>query len=379
MMSVRLVTLIGQAADMTLNFRSPLIADLVKAGYRVEVLAPDWSTEQLQQLHILGAKGRSYPLKRTGLNPFEDLRTFWQLYRYFRQVRPDVTLSYATKTNIWATFAARLAGVPKITVMIAGLGFAFTTDKESPDNLKHRALRGLIKFLLKSALKCAHQVIVQNQDDAKLLIDQMGLPKKKIIRINGTGVPLDQWTFHPPFLQPLTFTLVARLLREKGILEFLEASKQIKSENPMVRFCLLGPLDNNPGKLTRQDIEPWIRDGIVEWPGAVDVKPWLAQTSVFVLPSYYREGIPRSTLEAMAFGRPIITTDTPGCRETVIHGVNGFLVPPRDTPALVSAMKKFIDNPDLIEPMGIKSRNLVEERFDVRRNNAIIIQTLMSF
>ena len=149
----------------------------------------------------------------------------------------------------------------------------------------------------------------------------------------------------------------------------------IKERHLSTRFLLLGALDDNPGSLREADVQPWVQAGIIEWPGQVDVKPWLAQTSVFVLPSY-REGVPRSTQEAMAMGRAVITTDAPGCRETVVDGVNGFLVPPRDVPALAAAMQRFIDEPALIARMGAESRRLAEERFDVRRANAILIQTV---
>jgi len=165
------------------------------------------------------------------------------------------------------------------------------------------------------------------------------------------------------------------MLREKGVFEFLEAARSIKARHPAVRFYILGGVDANPGAVCAADMQPWLQDGTVEWPGQVDVKPWLLQTSVFVLPSY-REGVPRSTQEAMALGRPVITTDVPGCRETVVEGVNGLLVPPRDVQALVHAMEKFIATPALIESMGVASRQLAEERFDVRQTNKKMLDIL---
>ncbi|WP_331838638.1 glycosyltransferase family 4 protein [Hydrogenophilus thermoluteolus] len=171
-------------------------------------------------------------------------------------------------------------------------------------------------------------------------------------------------------------SLVAHMLREKGVLEFVAAARRIKANYPEVRFVLVGGLHPNPGSIQKEEIESWVREGVVEWAGQVaDVRPWLAQTSVFVLPSY-REGVPRSTQEAMAMARPVITTDAPGCRETVMDGVNGFLIPPRDVDALVAAMERFIANPNLIRSMGTESRRLAEERFDVRVVNQRLMQIL---
>ncbi|MCX7626810.1 MAG: glycosyltransferase family 4 protein [Methylophilaceae bacterium] len=367
------VVLIGHAAGATLNFRAPLIEELVKNGCQVEVLAPDWTPNQLTCLADLGAEGASFPLARTGMNPLQDLQTLLALYRHLRHSQPDVVLSYAAKTNVWGMLASALAGVRHRVAMIAGLGVAFT---ECPNKSMSRLLlRWTLATLYRAALYKAHRVVVQNPDDARYLTESLGISRDKLVLINGTGVPLTNWPICPPHRDPITFTLVARLLREKGVLEYLAAARAVKRAYPSARFWLLGPLDDNPGGLTVEDLQPWLQDGTVEWPGAVDVKPWLAQTSVFVLPSY-REGVPRSTQEAMAMGRPVITTDVPGCRETVIEGVNGFSVPPRDVEALVQAMLRFIEQPQLIETMGRESRRLAETRFDVRRANQILLETM---
>jgi lipopolysaccharide/colanic/teichoic acid biosynthesis glycosyltransferase len=185
--------------------------------------------------------------------------------------------------------------------------------------------------------------------------------------LGGIGVPLEEWPPAPPHLEPLTFTLIARLLREKGVREFAEAARRVKARHPGVRFLLIGPLDTNPGAIPEAEVRSWVEEGILEWiPWTEDVRPYLRETSVYVLPSY-REGVPRSTQEAMAMARPVITTDAPGCRETVIPGVNGFLVPPRDPEALAQAMMKFLEEPHLVERMGKESRRLAEERFDAAK------------
>jgi glycosyltransferase involved in cell wall biosynthesis len=370
----RRITLIGHAAGATLNFRAPLIADLVAAGWQVEVLAPGWTPDQQQHLRDLGAQAGTFPLSRTGLNPLQDLRTLWALYRHLRDSRPDAVLTYAAKTNVWGIMAAAWAGVPRRVAMVEGMGFAFTEGTNGRSR-KQRLVGAVLTGLYRHAFRKAHQVIVLNPDDASDLQQQCGLEPQKTILLGGIGVPLSDWPFHPPHTTPVTFTLVARLLREKGVLEFIHAARLVKQRHPSTRFLLLGALDDNPGSLREAEIQPWVQAGVIEWPGQVDVKPWLAQTSVFVLPSY-REGVPRSTQEAMAMGRAVITTDVPGCRETVVDGVNGFLVPPRDVTALAAVMQRFIDEPELIERMGLESRRLAEERFDVRRANAIIMGSL---
>jgi len=370
----RQITLIGHAAGATLNFRAPLIADLVAAGWRVEVLAPDWTPDQRQRLRALGAEARTFPLSRTGLNPLQDLRSLWVLYRHLRDSRPDAVLTYAAKTNVWGMLAAAWAGVPRRVAMVEGMGFAFTEGQDGRTS-KQRMVGAVLSVLYRVAFRLAHRVIVLNPDDARDLQRRCGLASQKTILLGGIGVPLSDWPFCPPHTTPITFTLVARLLREKGVLEFVQAARLIKERHPSTRFLLLGAIDDNPGSLREADLQPWVQAGIIEWSGQVDVKPWLAQTSVFVLPSY-REGVPRSTQEAMAMGRAVITTDAPGCRETVVDGINGFLVPPRDVPALAAAMQRFIDEPALIARMGAESRRLAEERFDVRRANAIIMSTL---
>jgi len=369
------IVLIGHTAGATLNFRALLIADLVAAGWRVEVLAPDWTPEQIERLKALGAHAGTFPLARTGLNPVQDLRTLAALERHLHQAQPDAVFSYAAKTNVWGMLAAAWVGVPRRVAMVEGLGYVFTDSTHGRRSLKRRAVRGLLAGLYRGAFRAAHRVVVLNPDDARDLQQWCDLPVHKTVLTRGIGVPLNEWPMQPPHLQPLTFTLVARLLREKGVLEFLTAARMIKADFPSVRFWLLGPLDDNPGGLTAADLEPWLRDGTVEWPGQVEVRPWLAQTSVFVLPSY-REGVPRSTQEAMAMGRPVITTDVPGCRETVIDEVNGFLVPPRDATALAAAMRRFIEQPEMIERMGRESRRLAEERFDVRQVNRRLLAVL---
>jgi glycosyltransferase involved in cell wall biosynthesis len=275
---------------------------------------------------------------------------------------------------IFGTLAAWLALVPHRVCLISGLGYVFTDSGEGW-SCKHRLLRAGVSWLYQLALGLAQRVVFQNQDDITEFVQAGLVAPAKVIHISGTGVDLNQWTASPPCTQPITFLLAARLLREKGIRQYADAARQIKAQYPKVRFVLLGGGDTNPGSLKNAEVQAWVNEGLLEWPGHVSVQPWLMQASVYVLPSY-REGLPRSTQEAMAMGRAVITTDAPGCRETVDDGVNGFLVPVRDVKALVAAMLRFIENPDLIESMGQQSRRLAEERFDVHIINARLLKVI---
>ena len=376
--SIFRICIIGNQAFSLTNFRGPLITMMVAEGCEVFALAPDYDDDTRPKVCALGAKPVDFSLSRTGMNPARDAADMLRLAFLLRRLKPDITLSYTIKPVIYGTLAAWLARVPQRSALIPGLGYAFTPSNSSK-SLKRRSLREMVLLLYSVALRRADRVFFQNDDDRSLFINEGVVLAEKSIRVNGTGVVLDQWQPAPPMTKPVTFLLAARLLREKGIEEFVEAARQVKIRHPDVRFILLGGLDTNPGGLSRVKVDAWVEEGIIEWPGHVsDVRPWLAETSVYVLPSY-REGVPRSTQEAMATARPVITTDAPGCRETVIEGENGFLVPVRDPKALAYAMERFVLQPELIERMGQASRRIAEERFDVRKINRVIIREMGIF
>ncbi len=368
------IALIAHHAGSLLNFRGDWIRGLCASGARVLCLAPDYRDEDRVAVRRLGAEPIDYGLQRTGMNPVRDLRDAWALMSLLRRLRPDVTFAFSTKPVIYGTLAAWAARVPRRVAMIEGVGFVFT-DGDRPLGWKRRVLRRAVGWLYRLALSHVHRVIFLNPDDRREFVERGLAPADRAVVLGGIGVDLDVWALAPPVREPVTFLLVARLLREKGIVEYVEAAREVRSRNPGVRFLLLGGLDTNPGGLERTEVQSWVDEGILEWPGHVEVRPWLARASVFVLPSW-REGVPRSTQEAMAMGRPVITTDAPGCRETIEDGVNGYRVPVRDTHALVQAMLRFVQDPDRIESMGVASRRLAEERFDVRRVNARLSEWL---
>jgi glycosyltransferase involved in cell wall biosynthesis len=366
--------IVTNQAFSIVNFRGPLIRDMVAAGVKVYALAPDYDSEMRHLVYELGANPVDLSLAPTGMNPFRDALDVLRLAALLRRLSPDVVLGYFIKPVIYGTLAAWLAGVPLRVMMIEGLGYIFTPS-DSSQTKKRKWLRTLASSLYRFSLTHAHKVIFLNRDDIYEFVNAGLVDESKVVNLGGIGVNLVDWPFTQPVSKPLTFLLSARLLREKGIVEYAEAARQVKISNPTVRFILLGGFDTNPGRLDQAELDLWVNQGLLEWPGHVEVKSWLAQASVFVLPSY-REGIPRSTQEAMAMGRAVITTDVPGCRETVDEGINGFLVPVRDVSALANAMLRFVENPSLIGAMGLESRRLAEMRFDVRIINPRLMKIL---
>ena len=373
---VRSAAIVTNGAFSLSNFRGPLIRRLVEQGIRVYALAPDYTEETRAAVVALGATPIDISLERTGLSPRRDLADLLRLTRLFRQLRPDLVFSYFIKPVIYGTLAAWLARVPRRYALVAGLGYVFATDG-SDESLKRRVLRTVASGLYRLAFAAAHRVFLQNDDDVEVLCNSGLLPRAKACLVNGTGVDLELFAPAPPVLYPITFILVARLLREKGIVEYAEAARRVRVEHTDVRFLLLGGLDSNPDGLTQEDVQRWVDEGTLEWPGQVlNVRDWLAQSSVFVLPSYYREGKPRSTQEALALARPVITTNAPGCRDTVEDGINGFQIPVRDVAALELAMRRFVAEPELITSMGAASRRLAEKKFDVHQINKEMMKAM---
>lgn len=369
------MALVTSIAHSLPNFRGPLIAALAGAGIRVLALAPDYDDATRAKVRALGGEPVDYSLERAGMRPLRDMADGLRLWRLLRRLKPDAVLCYFAKPVIYGTLAAWLARVPRRVAMIEGLGYVFTEGEDS-ESLKRRTLRRLARFLYRRALKRAHSIVFVNADDAATFVDSRLADRGKVVNVGGIGVDLEYFAPAPPVTAPPTFLLLCRLLREKGVREYADAARLVKARFPEARFLLLGSLDPNPGAMKAAEIEAWVREGVLEWPGHVDdVRPSLRETSVYVLPSY-REGVPRSTQEAMAMARPIVTTNSVGCRDTVEEGVNGFMVPARTVEPLAAAMIRFIEEPALIEAMGRESRRLAEERFDVHRANAVLMGLL---
>jgi glycosyltransferase involved in cell wall biosynthesis len=368
------IIVLASHAPSLISFRGSLIQAMVSAGHTVVGCAPGSHPKVAGALGERGASYQPVALRRTGLNPLLDAWSVLKLTRLLRRLRPDLLFAYTSKPVIYGGMAARLAQVPAVFALISGLGYAFVDDR----GFGRHATRRLLSALYRASLRHADGVFFQNPDDLddfrRLAIIR---DRQKTIRVNGSGVDTDHYRFLPPSLEPPTFLLIARLLRDKGIYEFVDAARQLRARHPQARFRLLGPTDPNPAAIPTRDLDRWRAEGVIEYLGEVeDVRPYLADATAFVLPSAYREGMPRTLLEALSTGRAIVTTDTPGCRETVLPGENGFLVPARDAGALARAMERFVVQPDLAVAFGKRSRALAEERFDVRKVNAVMLAAM---
>lgn len=363
--------IISNNAFSLVNFRAPLIDEIVQRGHKVYALAPDFDQPSRAAITDIGAEPISISMSRTGVNPARDAWDILRLRQELARLRLDVVLGFAIKPVIYGMLAAKSAGVPRRFALIAGLGYAFGDAANGA--ARGRVLHHLARTFYTAALARTDRVFMQNPDDLRDFERMNIVARDKMVLVNGTGVDLEHWPLLEPITQPVTFLLAARLLFAKGVREFVSAARMLKPDYPAARFILLGGTDTNPDAIATGQVEEWVKEGLIEWPGHVDVHPWLARSSVYVLPSYYREGVPRSIQEALASGRPVITADTPGCRETVVEGVNGFLVPPRDPEALAAAMRRFLKQPQLIIDMGQQSRLVAQERFDVHAINALMI------
>jgi glycosyltransferase involved in cell wall biosynthesis len=372
------IAVLSNSSETLCNFRGDLIRSLVEGGHRIYALAPDYDAAKRTQVEALGATPVDIPLERNGLNPLRDLKTVWLLYRFLRGRRPAVFFGYFMKPVIYGTIAAWLAGVPRRVSMVAGLGFVFINAEQNPP-LKARLLKFAVKLLYAIAFRCADKVIFQNRDDLSLM--QVGgvVPRGRAVLVNGSGVNLERFSSAPTRQsgKPLTFVWTGRLLREKGVLELVEATRAIRDEGHDIEVVLVGGVDGNPGSLQEAEVRQWHDEGIVRWAGKVDdVRPYLQNADIFVLPSY-REGLPRSTQEAMATGLAVITTDVPGCRETVVDGVNGMLVTVRSASALAEAMRRYVNDPSLAVRHGKASLELVRAKFDVEVINQAMRNVLL--
>lgn len=374
--SVR-VGIISVYAQSIPSFRGDLIREMIRRGCTVYVLASDYTDETSAAVRELGAVPVSYSMARAGMNPLRDLRDTLSLAIKLRSLRLDLLFSYFIKPVIYGTLAGWMAGVPLRFAMIEGAGYIFTeTGKQSA---RRTILRRAVSWLYKMGLARAMRVFMLNPDDADLFSGEGMVDRGKVVILNGIGLDLDHYRHVAPPARvgdELRFLFVGRLLREKGVYDYVAAAREVKLSYPGVRFSILGSVDENPGAISEDEVRQWVDEGLVEWPGQVaDVRDWFGDSDVFVLPSY-REGLPRSTQEAMATGRPVITTDVPGCRQTVDRERNGFLVPVREPAALAGAMLKFIKNPLMVEEMGLASRRMAEERFDVRVVNSVILNEM---
>ena len=379
MKETKTVLVVAGLADSLINFRGPLIQQMAAKGHRViataaavDSLSGSVSADVETTLKAWGVEFVPMPLDRTGTSIRADLETLKFLKKLIGEKKPDTIFTYTVKAVIYGCLAARLSHIPHRYALITGLSYGLRDLKEI-DSKKGK----LVRFLYQIGLKGSRRVIFQNPDDRDVFTN-LGLVSQptEIGLVHGSGVDLSKYPPSQVPVGPPVFLLIARLLKEKGIVEFAEAAKVVKAKHPTSRFVLIGPFDQHPTAIKKEQVDEWVSEGTLEYLGSKqDVKPYLAECTVYVLPSY-REGTPRTVLEAMATGRAIITTDTAGCRETTTTGVNGTLVPVGDSSALAAAMCQLLDQPELITKYAQKSRRIAEEKYDVNKVNQAMLEYL---
>lgn len=369
------ILILGSFAPSLRNFRGVLIEELCRRGHEVHAAAPGLLTNKPVRswLEERGVICHNVSLSRSGLTPRADLATVLMLIGLMRRIRPDIFIGYTIKPVVWGLLASRMVRVPKRVALITGLGYAFIGTEGGI----RAAVRRIARTLYGVALKRATLIFFQNPDDwqefDQLGLLQVGVP---VSLVAGSGVDTEYFSPQPFPPGPMRFVLVARLLGDKGIREYVEAARLLRPSWPEAEFHLVGGLDPSPDGLLEGEVMHWHAAGSVIWHGHLeDVRGEIAKSHVYVLPSY-REGTPRTVLEAMAMGRPIITTDAPGCRQTVVSGHNGFLVPVRHPEALAEAMERFLVDPSLIPSMGARARQMCENIFDVHLVNSTMLSAI---
>lgn len=359
-----------------LRFRRFLAIDIVGLGYGLTVICSESDVEDLSFFEDNDIDVLVVPMNRTGMNPVSDFGYCRRLKKALKEINPRHVLAYQAKAAVWSAVATRSLSNCKSSLLFPGLGFLFAES----DNLSQRLIKSVVRKLYKFAFRNIDTAVFQNSDDQETLNRFAIIPAKaKQVVVNGSGVCLKEFPSSEPPSDPIVFSMATRLLSDKGIREFATAASEIRTRYPdtKVAFRIAGNFDINPTAIQQEEIEQWEEKGWIEYHGHVaDMVSYLRDTSVFVLPSYYMEGTPRSILEALATGRAVITADNRGCRDTVEDGVNGYLVPQRDADALAVAMERYLTKPELLAAHGSESRKLAVSKYDVKLINQAMISAM---
>lgn len=355
-------------AEAHYKSRHELILEFINKGYSVVLVAPE--PKESIETYIDDKKINYYQwnLDRTGINPFNDLNSIKELKSIIDKEKPNIVYSFGgAKAAIYSTIAAAAKNIVGNYCMINGLGSIFRGK-----GLKNKLIKFIMCLLFKYSLKKSNGVLFQNEDDLNEFYKRGLVTKNKSKIVNGSGVNLKKFRYSP-IEKNNVFLFVGRLLKDKGIYEFVEAAKTLRRKYPSTEFWVVGGFDTNPTAVRPEEVDSWVNNKVIKYFGRQnDVYPFYKKCSVFILPSYH-EGTPRTSLEAMAVGRPVITTDAPGCKETVIEGRTGFKIPVRDVQALVNRIEYFINNPNEIKKMGENALSYVSEKYDVNYVNKEIM------
>ncbi len=383
--------IIGALPGSLTNFRGSLIKAIAAKGAKVYAAANGGDAYIETKLLEMGVEYYPIRIKRAGVNPLVDLFTIADLINLMRRVKPSIVLSYTIKPIIYGGLAARICGVKNIFSMIEGLGHVFMPY----ESLSHALSSIVARWLYRVGLLSCKRVFFLNPDDLNQFVQERYVSKQKAILLNGIGVDLQYYAKEElPESSCVRFLMITRLLRDKGVREYVEAARIVRTTYQNAEFVLAGDLDDNPSSIGKEELDLWQEEGIINYVGHVDdVRPLFRNCHVYVLPSFYREGTPRTVLEAMSSGRAIITTDMPGCRETIKKpltevtckaeevnslkiGSNGIMISVKSVGSLVSAILFFLEHTDQIVAMGKKSRDYAEERYNIHEVNSVILKEI---
>lgn len=349
-------------APSVYQFRLDFMKRLMSDGFEVTVLAPESVEEWAGEFQAHGISYESVKMSKNSANPFDDIGSYFDLRKRLKRLKPDAVFCDHAKMIIYGTLAAKHCGIKHRFIMLGGVGSVL---RDEPQGFKRKLIRWILSCEYRASMPKATNVFFQNSDDADLFLKLKFVRKEQIVMVPGSGVNLDQFPF-TPMPENHDFLFVGRLIEDKGLLEYMQAGRMTRKTIPDAKFHVIGYFDQNQTMLQMKDLEPYIDDGTVVFHGyQKNVLPFLQKCFAFVLPSYH-EGTPRSVLEALSVGRPVITTDAPGCRETVIDGDNGYLVPIKDAAALSEAMISLCQDRDKADRMARSARCLAENRFDVK-------------
>lgn len=349
-----------------------MLESMIASGHEVFACSGEVEADSVERLRSIGVVFYPVELERRGTSALSDFRYYRSLCAIIDHVKPDVVLAYTVKPVVYGSIAAWRCKVPLVAAMITGAGAA-----QPGQSITQRVVSRIARALYAVSLRHVDVIFFQNENDEAMFRRYRLIRNSRVVQIAGSGVDNSHYCLTESVTEPLTFLLIARLLVNKGILDFAAAAASLKKKyGNLVRFVLVGPFESGNGGISRGDLDSWQRCGCIDYLGPLDdVREVIASASVYVLPSY-REGTPRTVLEAMSMGRPVITTDVPGCRETVVDGHNGYLVPVRDPRSLANAMARFIENPHTIAEMGLRGREIALSRYDVNKVNAVILKEL---
>lgn len=345
-----------------LSHRLPIGVTAKDEGYDVTIVSED--TGVSDKIREAGLNTINLPINKAGTNIKDEIKTFFFLYKLFRREKPDIVHLVGLKTMLWGSMACRLAGVKAMVSAVCGLGVLF--DEEHSHSFMTRSI---LKVLRVTHKKKRLAVIFQNNDDKAIFLNAKIMKEEQCAFTNGSGINLQNYDYTPePTDGLIKIIFTARMVEDKGTLILIDAAKKLEVEyKGKVQFLLCGGLDTNPNGITKEMLESRCDGKYIQWLGhRKDVLELLKQSHIMAFPSWYREGLPKSVIEAEAIGRPVVTTDSVGCRDTVVDGKNGYMIPIKDSDALAMALKKLIDNPELRQTMGKNAREFAVNKFDIK-------------